>query len=231
MGTICRHYRHLDRCSIDRRAITSLHSPSSLPQLSSKLCNCVKSIGVILHTFTVTNDGMKALSRILTMLSWGPVAVVVNDFVGTVHWTMADDMQPAVEANRLCFIRRCRYLSTLKHGEVLALVSPDGSHIVLRRLIGLPGDYVRPRNFQVHQSPTSEMRFVPPGFVWVETDTSSAATPSSVFSDTSVPVAVICGRVTHTLPSFQPVKVEPSDRAFPSNNRQLYSPPRPVSGR
>lgn len=186
---------------------------------------------MIRHNPTVTNGGMKTLSRILTMLSWGPVAVVVSDFVGTLHWTMADDMQPAVEANRLCFIRRCRYLSTLKHGEVLALVSPDGGHIVLRRLIGLPGDYVRPRNIQVHQSPTDGMHFVPPGFVWVETDTSSTTTPSSVFSDTSVPVAVIRGRVTHTLPLFQSVKIEPSDRAFPSNNRQLYSPPRPVSGR
>lgn len=184
--------------------------------------------GVIIST--AMNSGMKPLMRILTALSWAPVAVVVSDVVGTFHWTVTDDMHPAVQANRLCFIRRCRYLSTLRHGEVLALVSPDGSHIVLRRLIGLPGDYVCPRNAEVHQPPTDDMRFVPPGFVWVETDNSPTSPAPPVFSDTSVPVAVVRGRVTYTLPSFRTVKVEPSDRAFPSNNRQLYTPPRPVSG-
>lgn len=171
------------------------------------------------------------LSRILTTLSWAPVAVVVSDFVGTVHWTTTDDMDPAVGANRLCVVRRCRRLSTLRHGEVLALATPDGSHTVLRRLVGLPGDYVRSRNTRADHSPANHMPFVPPGFIWVETDNDvSKLSSPHILSDTPVPVAMIRGRVTHVLPSFQSITVEPSDRAFPSNNRQLYVPPRPASG-
>lgn len=166
-------------------------------------------------------------SRILTLLSWAPVAVVVSDFIGTIHWTNNDDMAPAVPLNSVCTIRRVRRYSSLKHGQVVALVTPDGKGTILRRVVGLPGDYVQVRD--THQksrlTSASDMRFVPPGFAWVETDNLPGKSTTALFTDEPVPVAVIRGCAVRTFPSCHTVAVIPSDRAFPSNNHQSYFAP------
>lgn len=196
---------------------------------------------------------MSALSRLATYLSWVPVAVVVYDRVGTVHCVRDVDMQPAVGRNTLCVLRRVRP-SSLAHGEVVAVMTADGSRTVLRRLVALPGDYVVPRRAARSASPLpsgsggggdgidaggegvvgiggemekkAQGRYVPPGFVWVETDVYQ----SDALCEGKVPLGVIRGRVTRILPSLQTIPNLPSDRAFPSNNKQLYLASRHPSG-
>lgn len=160
------------------------------------------------------------LRRIATALSWAPVALIVSDHVVSVHRARNSDMEPAVPSNALCVVRRTAVPRALSHGQVVAVVTADGSRNVLRRVVALPGDYVRP----VQASASGRMTFVPPGFVWLEADEVAANVPGDSTVG-KVPVACVMGHVTRTLPSGKLVEVCPTDRAFPSPNHQLYTVP------
>lgn len=62
--------------------------------------------------------------------------------------------------------------------------------IVIKRIVGLPGDVVRTRKNSVHGVVT-----VPPGHVWVEGDEAFHSLDSNTYGP--VPIALITAKVTH----------------------------------
>lgn len=146
------------------------------------------------------------------VISWLPVGVVFSDNVATLHHVSDSEMAPAVAPNTLCLVRRSKRPSALVHGQVVAVRSVDGSRTMLRRVIGLGGDYVQPRDT------TDDLTFVPPGFAWLEADHPQTDTES----EGTVAIAIVVGRVTRVLPSGHAIAIIPSERAFPSGNQHLY---------
>lgn len=147
-----------------------------------------------------------------TILTWVPVGILISDKVGTLHRTSTSEMSPAVPANSVCVIWRSKRTFSLTHGLAVAVKNAEGSKTVVRRIVGLGGDYVRPRN-------NNKLVFVPPGFVWLEADCPQEETEC----EGETPIAAVIGRVSHILPSGHTIAIEPSERAFPSNNHQLYA--------
>lgn len=147
-----------------------------------------------------------------TILSWAPVGILLSDTVGSLHYTSTSEMSPAVPVNSVCVIWRNKRTFSLTHGQAVAVKNADGSKTVIRRIVGLGGDYVKPRN-------SNRLMYVQPGFVWLEADCPHEETEC----EGDIPIAAIIGRVSHLLPSGHTIAIEPSERAFPSNNHQLYA--------
>ncbi|PXF43380.1 Mitochondrial inner membrane protease subunit 2 [Gracilariopsis chorda] len=122
------------------------------------------------------------ISRLVSLLSYVPLAIVFHDKIGTIYVERTSDMEPAVPRNTPCIIARGAKISNFRRGEILAVMAPDG-HLTLRRLVALPGDHVRD---DPHYS------IVPNGFLWLQPDHPEHACP---LPRGKTPVALVVGRL------------------------------------
>lgn len=164
------------------------------------------------------------LSRVAYLLSWTPVAVVLSDKLCCAHHETTMAMAPAIPSGATVLVSRATSLKTLCRGEVVVISSMDGKRSLLRRVIGLPGDCVRPRAMSSAED-ALPLTVVPHGFVWVQADVRElraceqaegklrfVAEDSDDFG--SVPAAMIKGRAIRFLPSFSRVVTKKVDRSF-----------------
>ncbi|KAI0561431.1 Peptidase S24/S26A/S26B/S26C [Gracilaria domingensis] len=123
------------------------------------------------------------ITRILSFLSYVPLAIVFHDNVATMHIETTDDMEPTIPSNTPCIITRNAKPSNYRRGEILAIMAPDG-RLTLRRVVALPGDYVREARATT---------IVPHGYIWVERDRdqTNCALPRG-----KTPIALVTGRLT-----------------------------------
>lgn len=163
------------------------------------------------------------LSRAAYLLSWAPVAVVLSDTLCTAHHERTTAMSPAVPQGATVLVSRAVRPATLSRGDVVTVSSADGRRRLLRRVIALPGDYVRTRAALLADAPPTRdtpLAVVPPGFVWLQADRRDADADGGdgehADSDDygAVPVAMITGRATRFLPSGRRVASTKADRVF-----------------
>uniref|UniRef100_A0ACD6A1S8 Uncharacterized protein n=2 Tax=Avena sativa TaxID=4498 RepID=A0ACD6A1S8_AVESA len=90
-------------------------------------------------------------------------------------------------------------------GEVVTFVSPvDHRSTLVKRLIGLPGDWISVPE-------TAEIRKIPEGHCWVEGDNGSVSWDSRCYGP--VPLGLVQGRVTHVV--WPPHKIGRVDKRMP----------------
>ncbi|XP_044971164.1 mitochondrial inner membrane protease subunit 2-like isoform X2 [Hordeum vulgare subsp. vulgare] len=96
-------------------------------------------------------------------------------------------------------------------GEVVVFVSPvDHRSPAIKRLIGLPGDWISVRDKE-------EIRKIPEGHCWVEGDNGSASWDSRSYGP--VPLGLVQGRVTHVV--WPPGKMGRVDKKVPPEGRVM----------
>ncbi|XP_048553922.1 mitochondrial inner membrane protease subunit 2-like isoform X1 [Triticum urartu] len=96
-------------------------------------------------------------------------------------------------------------------GEVVVFVSPaDHRSRTIKRLIGLPGDWVSVPEKE-------EIRKIPDGHCWVEGDNGSASWDSRSYGP--VPLGLVQGRVTHVV--WPPSKMGHVDKRVPPEGRVM----------
>ncbi|KAI4969074.1 hypothetical protein ZWY2020_046404 [Hordeum vulgare] len=96
-------------------------------------------------------------------------------------------------------------------GEVVVFVSPvDHRSQAIKRLIGLPGDWISVRDKE-------EIRKIPEGHCWVEGDNGSASWDSRSYGP--VPLGLVQGRVTHVV--WPPGKMGRVDKKVPPEGRVM----------
>ncbi|ODV89867.1 hypothetical protein CANCADRAFT_12307, partial [Tortispora caseinolytica NRRL Y-17796] len=138
----------------------------------------------------------KFVSGLLLAGSWMPVAVVVNDYVGSVMAIEGRSMRPAFNetdgARSWVLVRKLWVLDSLRNRDVVVLRSPQNPEaVVVKRIVATEGEEVRTRG--TYPKP---LTVVPKGHVWVEGDNIH-----SVDSNTygPVPTGLILGKVSYVL--------------------------------
>lgn len=126
------------------------------------------------------------MRRLWSFLTYAPIGIVVHDNVATVHLETSDEMAPAVPRNTICVLTRDANASRIRRGEIVGVLRPDG-RMTLRRVVALPGDYVRE---------LSTMVVVPRGFVWLQSDGRERIAHDSTGKTA---VAMVVGRVRAAL--------------------------------
>jgi Signal peptidase, peptidase S26 len=114
------------------------------------------------------------LRRAVLAASWLPVLVIANDSLGGVV-RVPPDYDGSLPPGSFLWVSRLRAGAMPARGELVALTSPEcRSDRLLRRVVALGGDLVRPRA----ESDGRRLVVVPAGSIWVECDldTSVAAT-------------------------------------------------------
>lgn len=101
--------------------------------------------------------------------------------------------------------RSCLQRHQFSRGDVVVFTSPrDQRSKVVKRLIGLPGDWI-----QVPE--TADIRQIPQGHCWVEGDNGSVSFDSRDYGP--VPLGLMRGRVTHVV--WPPHRIGRVDRKIP----------------
>ncbi|KAF7005593.1 hypothetical protein CFC21_020707, partial [Triticum aestivum] len=96
-------------------------------------------------------------------------------------------------------------------GEVVVFVSPaDHRSRTIKRLIGLPGDWISVPDKE-------EIRQIPEGHCWVEGDNGTASWDSRSYGP--VPLGLVQGRVTHVV--WPPSKMGRVDKRVPPEGRVM----------
>jgi len=112
----------------------------------------------------------------------------------------------------------------LQRGDVVILDSPqDPKRQIVKRLIGLPGDWIKSRS--------GDLKNVPKGKCWIEGDNHVASLDSERYGP--VPISMVRARVTHLLwpPSRwgrvpEDERFKSKDRLFIANNKTKGDFPR-----
>lgn len=153
--------------------------------------------------------------RLLSFLSWTPVGIVISDKLFTLHYDAPGSLSPSIPSNSLVLVSRL-HSTPLSRGDAVLVDDLSGRHRLLRRVIGLPGDYIRLREQGEQESKT---KIVPQGFVWLQADgKEDARKRGEDVSDSddfgAVPKALVTGKVLRVVNSGQDVSREPSDRVL-----------------
>ncbi|GAA97006.1 uncharacterized protein L969DRAFT_90420 [Mixia osmundae IAM 14324] len=138
--------------------------------------------------------------RVLRGLLWLPVAIFVEDNIGSVARITGRSMQPALnpDSSRLhedvVLLDKCSvWWSAYQRGQVVVMrcpIPPYGTSV--KRIIGLPGDLVKTRR----PYPDRYVK-VPEAHCWVEGDESFHSTDSNTFGP--IPIKLIDARVAYIL--------------------------------
>lgn len=92
----------------------------------------------------------------------------------------------------ICILQKWRYLPA--RGDVVCLNAPRRTGAVVKRIVGLPGDIITPRDYPI--VPKAHLQ-VPYGHLWVEGDNAANSIDSNAYGP--VPVGMVIGRVSHVL--------------------------------
>lgn len=164
-----------------------------------------------------------------TVLFVAPVTIMFNDLGWSFAFVSGNSMQPALnprgEQSRdvVLINKHIHQINPMHRGDVLVLSSPhDPRRHIVKRLVGLPGDWVKSRK--------GDLKNVPKGKVWIEGDNHFASVDSESYGP--VPTALICATVSCVLwpPSrwgrVTDERVDQKDRLFIANENQGDFPKR-----
>lgn len=128
-----------------------------------------------------------------TILFAIPVTIMFNDLVGSVAFVAGPSMQPALnptgaEARDVVLINKLAIKQGwLNRGDVIVLDSPQRrKQQIVKRLIGLPGDWVKTRS--------GELKHVPKGKVWIEGDNQEFSCDSDRYG--AIPISMVRAKVS-----------------------------------
>ncbi|PVZ96617.1 hypothetical protein BB558_007468 [Smittium angustum] len=149
--------------------------------------------------------------KILKSLLWVPVIVFVNNHVVSATFIQGRSMQPALNPDKNLMAKDLVILNKMvsgslskkfiKRGDVVTLRSPsDPDSIIIKRIIGLPGDIIEP--IQVHNKSHKlpDKLKIPEGHCWVEGDEGFHSIDSNTFG--YIPLGLVHGRASFVLYPF-----------------------------
>ncbi|KAI8085737.1 peptidase S24/S26A/S26B/S26C [Thamnidium elegans] len=153
-------------------------------------------------------------ASVITALTWVPVAIFFVDHGYSYATVSGRSMQPTFNPDSNLMRKDIVLLnkwSTTDHkfdrGQVVTLTSPvDPKLLIIKRIIALPGDTVKPLR-------KDEAVPIPAGHAWVEGDEAFHSRDSNAFG--TVPIGLISAKVTYILwpPSrFGPVEKKPVNK-------------------
>eukprot|EP00903_Cladosiphon_okamuranus_P018222 g16761.t1 len=153
-----------------------------------------------------------------------PVTVAFHDMIGSPVEVAGSSMQPAINphldsqssSSRDVDVVWQDKLSISRHmyerGSIIVFRNPfDPNERMVKRLIGVDGDWVRPRGNR-----HSVLR-VPEGCCWVEGDNHGVSEDSNQFGP--IPLALIEAKATHVL--WPPSRMRSLDQDLPEIHRGL----------
>lgn len=133
----------------------------------------------------------RAFKTTLSTLVWLPTGVIFVQYFYTVKSVKGRSMQPTLNPDSspwrdvVVFDRfAIRVLRQYERGDVVALLSPADSKLVVKRILALEGDTVK----TLPPYPDAEVR-IPPGHAWVEGDEPFHTEDSNTFGP--VPLGLI----------------------------------------
>lgn len=135
---------------------------------------------------------------LISLFSWAPVGVLVSDKFFTLHYDEAGALSPSIAPRSLLLVSRLHAPHAAARGDPVLVDDLAGSARLLRRVIALQGDYVRPPHAR------DPPAIVPKGHVWLDGGDAPHQRP--------VPAALVKGTVIAVLNPARRVEREPSDR-------------------
>ncbi|KAF6998161.1 hypothetical protein CFC21_014304 [Triticum aestivum] len=142
------------------------------------------------------------------------IGITVSDRYFSVAAVHGGSMRPTFDGTtggREYAVVKRSPLYDYSRGEVVVFVSPaDHRSRTIKRLIGLPGDWVSVPDKE-------EIRQIPEGHCWVEGDNGTASWDSRSYGP--VPLGLVQGRVTHVL--WPPSKMGRVDKRVPPEGRVM----------
>ena len=169
-----------------------------------------------------TASGSSTWRRLASTLGMLPVAVAINDLVGSVMFVDGRSMQPTLNPEHTGLPGASRDLVLVakwpikvwkqyRKGDVVVLNSPvEPGQKVIKRLTGTEREW-RTRRMGVRQEP------IPEGFAWVTGDSPLYSEDSTIYGP--VPLALIEGRVSYVL--WPPRRMGPVSKRIPVSREQL----------
>ncbi|KAF7061190.1 hypothetical protein CFC21_067905 [Triticum aestivum] len=147
------------------------------------------------------------------------IGLTISDRYFSFAAVHGDSMRPTFEGSadgrEYALVKRSP-LYDYSRGEVVVLASPvDHQRKTIKRLIGLPGDWVSLPDKE-------EVRKIPEGHCWVEGDNGGVSRDSRAYGP--VPLGLVQGRVTHVV--WPPSKMGRVDKRVPSEGRGRVMPQR-----
>mmetsp|Transcript_31008 Transcript_31008/g.81419 ORF Transcript_31008/g.81419 Transcript_31008/m.81419 type:complete len:179 (-) Transcript_31008:361-897(-) len=140
------------------------------------------------------------LKEVFTPLLYAvPIGLLAKYHLGTLAviegQSMSPTLNPSTKYRDVCFVLKAIPTSKMAdvRGRVVCLNAPDDSITVVKRIIALPGDYVRHRA----KNGNDGLIKVPAGHVWVEGDNYPVSRDSTQYGP--VPIGLIEGHVTHVV--------------------------------
>ncbi|KZT12811.1 LexA/Signal peptidase [Laetiporus sulphureus 93-53] len=134
--------------------------------------------------------------RTLSALIWLPSAIIFTQYFYTVKSVRGRSMQPTLNPDWSQWrdiVVFDRFAIRIKHqfdrGDVVALLSPSDSKLIVKRIVALEGDTIK----TLPPYPDAEVR-VPKGHVWVEGDEPFHSEDSNTFGP--VPLALIDSKLS-----------------------------------
>lgn len=153
-----------------------------------------------------------------------------HDEVGTLLVVEGGSMRPTLnpdvsaeigEKSDICVLWKWRYLP--RRGDVVCLYAPKKKGSVVKRVIGLPGDEITPRDSTYNEGLPL---FIPSGYVWVEGDNANNSIDSNQYG--LVPVGYVVGQVTRILlpqDLSQSSRLLRPIRSYTPEPRRIYTSP------
>ncbi|XP_037482663.1 mitochondrial inner membrane protease subunit 2-like isoform X2 [Triticum dicoccoides] len=152
-------------------------------------------------------------------MAWAALRPVVKACIGgsligiTVsdrYFSVAAVHGGSIDGREYALVKRSP-LYDYSRGEVVVFLSPaDHRSRTIKRLIGLPGDWISVPDKE-------EIRQIPDGHCWVEGDNGSASWDSRSYGP--VPLGLVQGRVTHVV--WPPGKMGRVDKRVPPEGRVM----------
>ena len=122
-----------------------------------------------------------------------PVTIMFNDLIASFAFVQGPSMQPTLNPSDtstqdiVLLDRMSVNQKTLRRGDVVVLDSPTHrKKQIVKRLIGMPGDWVKTRD--------GDLKHVPKGKVWVEGDNHAFSCDSDTYGP--LPVTMVKAKVS-----------------------------------
>ena len=124
-----------------------------------------------------------------------PTTIMFNDLVASFAFVKGRSMEPTLNPSGstediVLLDRMSANLKSLRRGDVVVLDSPTHrNQFIVKRLVGLPGDWVKTRD--------GDLKHVPTGNVWIEGDNNAFSCDSETYGP--LPLTMIKAKVSRVV--------------------------------